>query len=105
MTRHMKSHTFLFKTRLWLYPGDNGSWHFLTIPKKESAKIKETYAAFTKGWGSLPVTVTIGKTSWETSIFPDRKSGTYLLPVKAIVRRAEGIGENDLISYTFTIRT
>ncbi|HWI05275.1 MAG TPA: DUF1905 domain-containing protein [Acidimicrobiales bacterium] len=33
--------------------------------------------------------MTIGGTRWSTSIFPDRKRGTYLLPVKKEVRAAE----------------
>jgi len=35
------------------------------------------------------VDVTVGATSWRTSIFPDSKTGTYLLPVKKAVRLAE----------------
>jgi hypothetical protein len=37
----------------------------------------------------LRVEVTIGETRWSTSIFPDRKRGTYVLPVKKSVRIAE----------------
>lgn len=96
--------TFTLKTKLWLYPGESASWHFLTLPKKESAFIKDAFGANSRGWGSLPVTVTIGKTTWETSIFPDRKSGTYLLPVKASVRKAEGLFVDDTISYRVKIR-
>ena len=31
----------------------------------------------------------IGATRWSTSIFPDKKRGTYVLPVKKSVRVAE----------------
>ena len=37
------------------------------------------------------MTVTIGQTVWQTSLFPHRESGGYLLPLKAAVRKAEGI--------------
>lgn len=92
-----------FTAKLWLYPG-NAAWHFITVPKKESTQIKEKHGKNARGWGSLPVSVTVGKTTWETSIFPDSKTGTYLLPVKAVVRRAEGIGEGDSLSISLIIR-
>jgi hypothetical protein len=41
------------------------------------------------GFGSVRVAVTVGTTSWRTSIFPDSKTRTYLLPVKKEVRDAE----------------
>jgi len=37
------------------------------------------------------VSVTLGKTVWETSIFFDRKAGTYVLPLKAAVRKKERV--------------
>lgn len=93
---------YQFKTKLWLYPGDT-AWHFLTIPKKESALIKEAFKNVTRGWGSLPVVVTIKKTTWKTSIFPDKRSGTFLLPVKVAVRRAEDLYVGDTVAYKITI--
>lgn len=97
--------TYRIRAKLWLYPGNSGAWHFVTIPKKESKAITEKFSTFKKGWGSLPVTVTIKKTTWTTSIFPDRKSATYLLPIKATVRRAEGLFEGDAVTLTLTIMT
>lgn len=79
-------------------------WHFISVPKKESAEIKKAYAGRTKGWGSLPVEATIGKTSWKSSIFPDSKSGTYLLPLKAAIRKSERIYADDTVTFTITIR-
>jgi len=35
------------------------------------------------------VRVAVGSTAWRTSIFPDRKTGTYLLPMKKAVRTDE----------------
>jgi len=97
-----KKRTYQFKTKLWIYPGD-AAWHFLTLPKKESAAIKEAFKAVSRGWGSLPVLVTINKTTWKTSVFPDKKSGTYLLPIKAAVRRAEDLYVDDTVSYRVVI--
>ncbi len=100
----MKTLKYKIQAKVWLYPGENGNWHFLTVPKKESADITKQFGAFKKGWGSLPVEVTIGKTIWNTSIFPDRKSGTYLLPVKAIIRRKEGLEAGDATLFHIVVQ-
>jgi hypothetical protein len=99
----MKKSTYTITSKVWPYPGMAG-WHFLTVPKKESETIKKAHGKNARGWGSLPVAVSIGTTKWETSIFPDKKSGTYLLPLKAAVRRAEGIDAGESVRYTITIR-
>lgn len=65
------------------------AWHFITVPKDVSDRIKTTYGDMARGWGSLPIKASIGKTAWKTSIFPDKKLGAYLLPVKADVRKKE----------------
>jgi hypothetical protein len=96
--------TYECKAKVWLYPGMAG-WRFVTLPKKQSAQIKTRFAGSTRGWGSLPVTVTIGKTSWDTSIFPDKKADAYLLPLKAAVRKKEKIDEGDTIALKIDIRT
>ncbi len=53
--------------------------------------MRERFAEISRGWGSLRVEVRIGATTWKTSVFPDKKSGTYILPVKADVRKKENI--------------
>ncbi len=92
-----------FKGRVWLYPG-MVAWHFVTLPKKESEEIKARYVMLTRGFGSLKVKVMIGKTSWDTSIFPDKKEGTYLLPIKASVRKKEKIQAGETIGFTVEIK-
>lgn len=94
---------YAFAAKLWIYPGGTAAWHFLTVPKKESLLIKKTFANRARGWGSLPVLATIGNTTWNTSIFPDSKSGTYLLPVKAAVRRALGLFEQETTKVSLVI--
>lgn len=75
----------------------------MSVPKKDAELIKERFEGLSRGWGSFPVTVTIGKTSWKTSIFPDKKSGTYLLPVKADVRKKEKIEDGDTVHLTLEV--
>jgi hypothetical protein len=86
---------------VWLYPGMSG-WHFVGIPKKESEEIKKT-CKIKIGFGSIPVIVRLGKTIWKTSIFPDKKSGTYLLPLKSEIRKKENIISGDVVPLTIQI--
>lgn len=79
---------FSFNSEIWLYPGESSNWHFITLPKKDSDQIKLSTGPVRRGWGALKVTATIGKTTWKTSIFPDKTRG-YLLPLKAEVRKKE----------------
>jgi hypothetical protein len=80
------------------------AWRFVGVPEKEGKEIKERFGARAKGWGSLPVSVTLGNTTWETSIFPDKTSGSYLLPLKAKVRKAEHIADDATVTYILEIR-
>ncbi len=79
-------------------------WHFISIPKDISIDIKNKFNKIKRGWGSLPVFVVAGKTSWKTSIFPDKKSGLYLLPLKSEIRKKEGIKSGDYINLVLKIR-
>ena len=86
----------------WRIPGPGG-WYFLTLPKQESVEIKAVFAMLRKPYGSIPVVATIGKTSWKTSIFPDKKSDTYSLPLKAEVREKEAIEAGDTVRFQIEI--
>lgn len=83
-----------FTAEVWMYHGKS-AWFFVTLPKDESEQIKFFNNHKRRGWGSVRVKVTIGETSWSTSIFPDSKAGAYLLPVKAEVRKKERIAAGD----------
>ena len=97
--------TITFKAELWLYPGMAGNWHFLSLPKRDASRLKKIYGSLARGWGSLRVEVSIGATKWKTSIFPDKKRGTYILPIKASVKKNEGLKEGDNIPVTLAIIT
>lgn len=91
------------RSEVVLWPGSQGAWHFAYVDKKQSEKIKKAYAGPRRGFGAVRVRVQVGKTTWETSIFPDSRSGVYILPLKAKIRRAEGIAAGDMLSFTLTI--
>jgi hypothetical protein len=79
---------FSFTADVWEHEGP-ATWHFVSLPEAVADEIEATYGHLARGFGSLRVEVTIGKTRWSTSIFPDRKRGTYVLPMKKQVRAAE----------------
>ncbi len=78
-----------FKSSLWVWDGPN-PWYFITVPEKESKIIRERFRHVHRGWGSVPVTVQIGDSTWKTSIFWE-KAGTYMLPIKKEIRINEDI--------------
>jgi hypothetical protein len=79
------------------------AWFFAEVPTRVAADIKKRFGHAAKGWGSLKVQASIGGTVWKTSIFPDKKSGTYVLPLKAAVRQAEKIRVGKRVSLTLEI--
>lgn len=91
------------KAKVWLYPGMAG-WHFVTLPKNIAKDIDFYFSHAKRGWGSLKVEVNIGKTSWKTSIFPDKSKDSYLLPLKSEVRKKEAIKEGSNITLILTIK-
>lgn len=93
--------SFKIITKIWLYDG-HAAWHFATIDAPTSKAIKALQTGPRRGWGSVKVTAKIGKTSWTTSIFPD-KNETYLLPIKASVRKAEKLSTEDKIKIELII--
>ena len=79
---------------LWLWSGESVSWHFFTVPEEHSGAIRAHSFAGPRGFGSVRVQATIHDVTWRTSVFP-QKSGGYILPVKAEVRRKANIAAGD----------
>lgn len=87
--------THRFEATLWRYDGE-APWHFLTVPYEIADGIEAT--AEPKAFGSVPVTVRVGESTWQTSLFPDKQSGSYVLPIKRSIRVAESIANGDVVS-------
>ncbi len=75
-------------------PPPKAAWYFITIDGDIAASIRAATRGQTGGFGSVRVTASIGATRWQTSLFPAKASGGYLLPLKASVRKAEGLAED-----------
>lgn len=84
-----------FTAKIWFWKGPS-PFYFVTVPAEQSQELHFISSSVTYGWGMIPVTVQIGRTVWQTSLWP--KDGGYVVPIKVSVRRAEKIDEGDTIS-------
>lgn len=89
------------RAKIWLWPGD-APWHFVTIPKTIAAGIKSLSEGMRAPTGSVRVVVTIKDVRWKTSLFPT-KERTYLLPIKAEVRKKAKIGVGDMVTVSLEL--
>ncbi len=84
-----------FSGEVWFWKGPS-PWHFVTVPDEEAGALDVTSSSVTYGWGMIPVTAHIGDTEWKTSLWP--KDGRYIVPLKAWVRKAEGLQLGDVVT-------
>lgn len=90
-----------FDAQLWVWDARRpDTWTFVSLPPEASEQIREMAGGRRRGFGSLRVRVTIGGSTWRTSVFPDSARGCYVLPVKRAVRTAEGLETGDTASVT-----
>lgn len=90
-----------FNGKIWYWRGP-APWYFVTVPAEQSRDLKAILGLVTYGWGMIPVDVRIGKTGWKTSMFP--KDGSYIVPVKASIRKAENLEEGDTVTVQLEVR-
>ena len=76
-----------FSGVLWEYSGE-APWVFITVGVEDGDEIHDRV---------------IGETEWSTSIFPDKGSGSYVLPIKRSVRDQEKLAVGDLASVILRI--
>lgn len=81
---------YKFKAKPWQYDGPNG-WHFISLPFDTANEIRDNFKWDEEGWGRLKVTAKIGESEWRTAIWFGTKQKTYLLPLKAEIRKMEQI--------------
>lgn len=93
---------FKFATKLWRHSGE-AAWHFVTLPKTTANELRVLTTGMRNAFGTVRVIATIGNTTWRTSVFADSKAGSFLLPVKADVRKREKISHGDSVDITLEI--
>jgi hypothetical protein len=90
-----------FNGTIWFWRGP-APWYFVTVPAHQGDDLKAISNLVTYGWGVIPVHVRIGKTEWKTSLFP--KDGSYIVPIKASVRKAENLEEGHTVTLWLEVR-
>ena len=91
-----------FDAELWASESV-GTWVFLTLPPEVSDDVRLLSGPPT-GFGSVRVEVTLGESTWRTSVFPDKARG-YVLPVKSAVRRREELRLGDRVRMVLVLVT
>jgi hypothetical protein len=81
---------------------DGDAWHFVELDEALTEVVDRFTGGPTGGWQSVKVDVEVGSTRWRTSLFLST-DGTYLLPVKKDVRRAESIEAGDEVLVTLRL--
>ena len=85
-----KGAKFEFNAKPWQHSSPNG-WHFISLPKSMAKEIRTALKSEEEGWGRLKAFAKVGNTEWKTAIWFDTKMNTYLLPLKAEIRKKENV--------------
>lgn len=93
---------FAFTAELWRTRGE-AAWYFVTLPPGDADLIADMVEPGVRGFGSVRVEVSVGTTTWRTSIFPDSKSGSFVLPVKKAVRVAERLDDGEPVDVRLSL--
>lgn len=75
-----------FSGSMWKH-GSAGGWHLVSLPKSMSKEIRENLQWQEEGWGRMKAEARIEELTWQTAIWFDTKKDTYVLPIKAVVRK------------------
>ncbi len=92
----MAATVYEFDAPLWRWAARQADlWTLVSLPADTSDEVMELAEPYARGFGSLRVEATVGRTVWRTSIFPDSGRRAYVLPVKRAVRDAEALAVGD----------
>ena len=76
-------------------------YFYAPVPEEYADAIRAAAKLVSYGWGVIPVEAVISGVTFETSLFP--KDDTYLLPLKAAVRKRIGVTVDDEVEVEITI--
>ena len=94
--------TLSFTAELYLWKQD-ASWVFVSLPVELAEEIQDMPLP-RRGFGSVKVQVRTGGSEWSTSVFPDKGTGSYVLPIKKAIRTKEQIDIGDTAEFEIDIR-
>ncbi len=89
--------TFQVVGEVRIFP-QKGGWTYVSVPVDITEKLMSKAQR-----GLIPVRVTAGNTSWDTSLMP-MGDGTHFIPLSAKVRKKEGIVLGGSVSVSFQLR-
>jgi hypothetical protein len=94
-----------FTAELWRWDAQDG-WFFVTLTEEATELVRDQPVP-PRGFGSVRVEVTAvspaGETTWRTSVFPDSRSGRFVLPVKRAVRQEHDLDEGDVVDLRLVV--
>jgi hypothetical protein len=73
----------------------------VSVPEDQADEIREAAKVLTYGWGMIPVVATIGHIEFKTSMFA--KNGTYVLPIKSMVRLPLKLEAGDTVAVSMVL--
>lgn len=82
--------------KLCMFPGP-AAWSYVPIPNSKVPKVRPG------GWGSIPVVVTVGGTTWRTSLFAS-KGKKYFVPIKKSVCKKESLSIGKTLTVKYSLQ-
>ena len=83
--------TYTFTAELYLWDARVDSWVFANLPEDIADEIEDAAPEPRRGFGAVKVEVTVGASTWRTSVFPSKQDATFVLPVKKAILKAESL--------------
>jgi len=93
---------YQFTGKIWKYNAAGG-WIFVSLPKELSKEIRQNLQWQEEGWGRMKATAAVNGQKWDTAIWFDKKKDTYLLPLKASIRKKASLELDDSIDVTILL--
>lgn len=93
-------HAICFEAEVIRFDGPGG-WHGAFLPEEAAAEAR--FFGRANALGAIAVQARIGATIVRTTLFPDSRRGSYLLPLKAALRKREELVAGSLILVFLTL--
>ena len=98
----MTDETVQFSSELFVW--GEGNWYFVLLPVEAAEELRDIAIGPPRGFGSIRVDVQVGESAWKTSVFPAKESGSFLLPMKKAIRKAEDLEDGDQVEVTLSVQ-
>lgn len=95
-------HGIRFEAKVIRFDGPSG-WHGVFLPAEAAAEAR--FFGRANALGAIAVQARIGESRVKTSLFPDKRRDSFLLPLKADLRRREAIAAGSQILVHVTLDT